>query len=329
MPSSTSCAPNSLGSLGQQANTSRGVKSVVSDKHAVEVVTFFMSEEEKMEHLLDAMPFMRTEDLSGYKKHFLPDAPSSKPVKRRRGSPGQCLAPSSLPDCANPAGTCGSGTLMEDVNEGSVVCLACGLIQSLSILESASMFASPSFHSGVSSIVVHHYSRIVHWVENIASLQGETKPKMTMEQEVALDTFCRNEESRIGGGVFLIREALRRDVIPYRFLRHANTIAFARWPTKVKLPSLSAKDVRAVLLQLRRYEDAWHREILGNSSIKRRNFPPFRFMWPVIIDDLGLDPSMRTLVEPLKVKACIKKLQFIVDLMRKRIALEAESLVRK
>ncbi len=275
-----------------------------------------MTQDQWIEHLLDAAPFLKSDSLEEYQNEFCkPTAVVTKP-KRRRGSPNQVLETSSLPPCRNPKGECGLGTTIEDVREGSVVCIQCGLIQALSIFENAT--TSAIFHSGVSRIVVHHYSRIVHWAENIASLQGETKLTITESELTTLRTFCLAEESRIGVGVRAVREALHRKVIPYRFLRHANTLAFTLWPDKVKLPSLSDQDVRAVLQRLRRYEDVWQREISGKSRFKRKNFPAFRFMWPVIVEDLGLT-HLQDMVSPLVVPRCIANLIGLVCYMREII----------
>lgn len=292
---------------------------------ALQMDTCTMSPEEEIEHLLDAAQYLRTEDFNGYTQHFLSpqDRQPKVTAKKHRGSPGRCLQTFSLPDCANQGGKhpCGQGTTMEDVREGCVVCIQCGLIQSMSILESVRTGAT--FHSGVSPIAVHHYSRIVHWVENIASMQGETKLTITPTEEAQLLAFCLKEEHRVGKGVFAVREALRRGIIPYRFLRHAPALAFRLWPRLVKLPSLSDKDVRAVLLRLRKYEDAWHLEILGNGIFKRKNFPAFRFMWPIIVEDLNL-VHLADMVKPLVVGRCLRKLGFIVNAMKLRI-LEEEA----
>src|SRR3954471_17703578 len=165
MTSLTSCAP--VSDAQAQSVTLLGPNQIPS-RRAVEVVTFFMTEEEKINHLLDAMPYMKEEALIGYGERFLPVAKVEPAKKKRRGSPNQCIGISSLPACANQE--CGLGTMIEDAREGSVVCIACGLIQSLSILDHAC--TDVYSHSGVSPLVVHHYSRIVHWVENITSLQG-------------------------------------------------------------------------------------------------------------------------------------------------------------
>lgn len=277
-----------------------------------------MSPEEEIEHLLDAKEYMRTGDSSGYVARFVDKQPEveKKLVKKRRGSQYTVLSEQKLPECANK---CALDMMIEDVREGCVVCTQCGLIQSLVILEDARTGAT--FHDGVSRIVVHHYSRIAHWVANIASLQGETKITLTENEENSLRQFCQKEGDRLGKGVFAVREAIRRGIIPYRFLRHANAIAFRLWPEDVKLPSLSDSDIRAILLQLRRYEDAWQEEILAKSTVKRKNFPAFRFMLPIIAEDLSL-PHLADLVAPLSVLNCIRKLNSIVALLRANIDLK-------
>lgn len=277
-----------------------------------------MSAEEEIEHLLDAKEFLRNEDSSGYAQLLDPSLTSVQPSqpKRRRCSPWAANHVS-LPDCRNGpfcgGGPLASGTTIEDANGGSVVCFQCGLIQATSIFEPATTDAL--HHDGVGRVVVHRYSRIVHWAANMKSLQGETGVTLTEEQWAILRAYLKDEESHIGTGVFAVREALRRKIIPYRFLRHATTIAWLVWSDQAKPPVIKSDEFRCILRRLREYESVWDSEISGKTLYKRKNFPTFRFMFPFVTSDLGLD-HLCALVQPHTVKRSLKKMNWVVGVMR-------------
>lgn len=177
--------------------------------------------------------------------------------------------------CKRPG--CNSTEIIEDVNEGSVVCIQCGMIQSMSVFESADTNAI--YHEGVSRTVVHRYSRIVYLRAILLGLQGETRVDLDLEEWITLQLYFQQEDTQSAPkNAALVKKAIRHLKLPYRLMRHAHTLAWQLW--KISLPNLDVQETRDVFRQFRVFENAWDREPLGSSIRKgRKKFPSYSVVW--------------------------------------------------
>src|SRR5204863_5092846 len=140
-----------------------------------QLLTPILSEPEMIDFYLHASEFLRSENWEDCYQYFRaranqfptiyqalekvkPALVHQPPLKRRRGSPNQSNPLPPLPKCKNIR--CNSPDTIEDVTEGCVVCVACGMIQSTSVMETA--VTNAQFHEGVSRFAVHRYSRWIY-----------------------------------------------------------------------------------------------------------------------------------------------------------------------
>lgn len=196
--------------------------------------------------------------------------------------------------CSNPS--CNSSDLNVDADGGSVVCFQCGMIRDSSVFEDASTAAV--FHTGVSRIVVHRYSRIVVVRGVLRSLQGETQVSLKPEELILLSSyFPKGEKPR---SALIIKRAIRILKLPKRLMYHATTILSQLWQNPT--PSLSEHEIREVLLRFRALENAWDRAPL-ESSIRegRKKFLSLPLVWKFLCNKLGY-VNLGLVMEELQIK---------------------------
>lgn len=236
--------------------------------------------------------------------------PASKPSNKLVLPP---LRYQSLPPCKGPS--CGSLDVIEDVNEGSVVCLACGLIQSMYVFESARTDAI--FHGGVSRIVAHRYSRIAYLRGILRSLQGNTQTLFVQSNSqrpfeadfAAIEQYFPSEGPRPNG--FRVKRAIIALGLPLRLLYHAHSIAFILF--KCPTPNPSEQEIRDVLRLFRVLENAWDRLPLGGSIRKgRKKFLSYPVVWKLLCLQLGFI-ELSVLLPPLKNQRLCRKQHFIFN----------------
>lgn len=174
---------------------------------------------------------------------------------------------------------CGSTEIIEDVNEGSVVCIQCGLIQCTSVFGGPIAGTDVYYHGGVSRTVVHRYSRIVYLRSILSSLQGETHVDLSLGEWIMLQQFFHTGENQsLPKEGPSVKKAIRSLKLPYRLMRHAYTIAWQLW--KIKLPNPSGQEIRDIFQLFRAFENAWDRAPLASSVRNgRRKFPAYAVVW--------------------------------------------------
>jgi hypothetical protein len=257
--------------------------------------------------LLDNYETMRQDNLETLSSSFagsdLPRVPSSS---RTLELPKPCTW--TRPPCKDPS--CGSSEIFEDVNGGSVVCLACGLIQSMFVLESASTNAI--FHGGVSRIVVHRYSRIAYLRGVFRSIKGETRIELDPSEQERLQSYIQNDASpsKVPMGL-RVKRAIKALRLPPKLLYHAHTIAFMLFKTPT--PNPSEQEIRDVLRLFHVLENAWDRLPLDGSIRKgRKKFLSFPVVWKQLCLQLGF-VGLSTLLPPLRSKKLRDKQLLIFD----------------
>lgn len=110
-----------------------------------------------------------------------------RPKKRLRQSPATALY-TPLPACVSCKGT----NVIEDVEQGQIVCTDCGLIQSQGVFTVDSAHCSWDRIKMGSRVYIHRYSKVTHFVSVIRSLQGQTNPDGCAE-------VVRSLQARLGG----------------------------------------------------------------------------------------------------------------------------------
>jgi hypothetical protein len=231
--------------------------------------------EEVNNYLMDSMPYLATSDLSGWKERFAPEAP--RPVKRRRCSPNEKIW-TKRPPCVE----CKSDEIIEDVTEGSVVCTACGTIQGI-LLGTGPANTSVARLQQVGRHVVHRYSRVVYFRSFLASIQGETKPKIG-EQELA---NLRRLTSGPSCTPETVSRALKKLKLGSKYRRHRYSLAVTLSDGHFK-PLLLPGDTMSVMLTLfRRVEWYW---MFGGKKVvkKRRVFLSYPYVYYQLCYHLNL-----------------------------------------
>lgn len=193
------------------------------------------------------------------------------------------LAPSKNPNpaaCLNPS--CKSLDIHVDANGACAVCFQCGLIRDTAVFEDASI--SAVFHTGVSRIVVHRYSRIAVVRGVLRSLKGETNLCWTLAEEDKIYNYCQSEGSPQSAA--LVKKCIKTLKLPRRLLHHATTIAFRLWP--IPIPNPSEYEIRSVLLRFRELENVWDRLALGSSVRNgRKKFLSLPLVWKFLCQAQG------------------------------------------
>lgn len=266
------------------------------------------SSEQHIEDLLDNYSKLRGGDLpTSSTSSDGPDLQSATPLSKRLVLPP--LRYDRMPPCRGPS--CLSSDVMEDVTEGCVVCLACGLIQSMCVLENASIDAI--YHEGVSRYVVHRYSRIARLRGCLRSLQGETKCVLAPEEKESLLLYFQKEGNPAPTG-FQVKKALSRLKFSPRLQYHAHTIAY--WLFRSRTLNPSEREIREVLRLFRALENAWDRLPLAGSIRKgKKKFLSVPVVWHELCSQLGFHELGEAFPLPKSKKVIQKTLLAFSDLV--------------
>lgn len=195
--------------------------------------------EAQMNYLLDCLDYLKEGDTNGWKKRFAPDTLqettcSAEPMKkkRRRCSPDALLwAP--RPPCTR----CKSPEILEDTWGGSVVCTACGLVQTTQTIGVTCANMSFEQLTNGNRKLVHRYSRVAYFRSFLLGLQGKTYPMISAAEldslRVTLGGCDVNDET--------VKRALKMLNLSTRFRRHRYTLA------RMLNPSYKPVSIDAVL----------------------------------------------------------------------------------
>jgi transcription initiation factor TFIIIB Brf1 subunit/transcription initiation factor TFIIB len=128
--------------------------------------------EKLLDYLMDSMQYLKHDDLVGWKAKFQPEPilPAKK-QKRLRQSPA---AAPIIP--FEPCLECKSDQILDDVREGQVVCLSCGLIQTRVVFTADFAHCTYDQIRNTARVAIHRYSRVVHFLNVIRLLTGDSSP---------------------------------------------------------------------------------------------------------------------------------------------------------
>lgn len=213
--------------------------------------------------------------------------------------------------------SCNSTDILEDAGTGSVVCIQCGMIQCMFMLENAHTYAP--YHQGVSPTAVHRYSRIVYLRAILLGLRGDTRANLELGDLMELEWFFHEDEDhrKWPKTASSIRKAIKLLKLPSRLLRHTSVIAWHLWKTKCPLPNES--DIRDIIRLFRAYENVWEREPLGGSVRQgRKKFIAYSVIWNYLAQKLG-HQALVNLLPPLKNKKLVRTQTLILDAMALKV----------
>lgn len=188
-----------------------------------------LPDSEKMEYLLSSVIYLSKEDVTGWKRKFQLDTSTEKnslcdaekktdqqKKKRRRGSPD--AIPWKPYDACKE---CGSGDIVEDVQQGRVVCTSCGMIQVSQILGSDSSNMTYEQLKNGPNKKIHYYSRVVYFRSILMGMQALTNPQISKEELRDLRVACGGSKNI---DVQTTVKALRVTKLSSRFRRHRHSI---------------------------------------------------------------------------------------------------------
>jgi hypothetical protein len=186
--------------------------------------------------------------------------------------------------------------IVEDVQEGHVVCTRCGMIQhSRAVMETA--ITNAQFHTGLSPDVVHRYSRWIYLRSIIQATLGETQVELLQEHRLLLLQFGENTGEC---GPKAIKRGIRHHKLPYRLMRHATTIATQLWPKTTRhLPSVGQSEMALLCRRFREYENVWDSERSERCKRGRKSFMNYRELWVQLTKDCHCT-RLQSLFEPMK-----------------------------
>lgn len=195
-----------------------------------------LPDSEKMDYLLNSVTFLSDQDVTGWKAKFqvgastennsaLPPTTENKqpPKKRRRLAPGAVLL-MPYPACAE----CKSEEIIEDHDQGRVVCMGCGMIQVSQLLGIASTNMTYDQLKNGPCTKIHYYSRVVYFRSILMGMQALTTPQISGKELNDLRVVCDGESYP---DVNAVARAIRKLGMASRFYRHRYTITQMLFPS--------------------------------------------------------------------------------------------------
>jgi hypothetical protein len=197
-----------------------------------------------LDYLMDSLTFLKNQDLQGWKAKFLQTRPAPPP-KRIKMSPGT-FTETPLPPCME----CESTNVIEDIKEGIMVCVSCGLIQSRVVSMDARAHCTYEDIQNRPRVYIHRYSRISYFWTVIRLLQGDTSPI------ISADMLSRLQAEIVGTiSVVTINDALRKLNVSKKYRRHRWSLL--RMLTGIQEYKWSPEHIKIMLKSFRRIEYYW------------------------------------------------------------------------
>ena len=216
-----------------------------------------LPDSERMEYLLNCVTYLSNQDVAGWKKRFQPVSTETssvdpttttmepKPKKRRRMAPSRVLW-TPYPPCTE----CKSEEILEDHEQGRVVCMSCGMIQVTQLMGNASTNMTYEQLKNGPCTKIHYYSRVVYFRSLLMGMQALTNPQISKEELHALRVACAGISSP---NVDAVAKQIRRLGMSSRFHRHRFTITLMLYPSYKPL-YIAAVDFFAILKYFTRIE---------------------------------------------------------------------------
>lgn len=192
-----------------------------------------LPDSEKMEYLLNSVTFLSDQDVAGWKKRFQPgvsteinsiDATKEKPKKKRRRMAPSAILLTPYPACKE----CHSEDIVEDHEEGRVICIGCGMIQVTQLMGIATTNMTYDQIKNGPCTKIHHYSRVAYFRSFLMGMQALTNPQISDEELQNLRVACGGISSP---DVDAVAKAIRKMGMSSRFHRHRYTLTHRLFPS--------------------------------------------------------------------------------------------------
>lgn len=216
-----------------------------------------LPDSEKMEYLLNSVTYLSNQDVDGWKKQFQPISTVTsstqqntttmepKRKKRRRMAPSAVLW-TPYPPCLE----CQSEEIVEDHEQGRVICTACGMIQVTRLLGNASTNMTFDQLRNGPCTKIHYYSRVVYFRSLLMGMQALTSPQISEKELQDLRAACAGISSP---NVDAVAKQIRKLGMASRFHRHRFTITRMLFPSYIPL-CIAAVDFFDILKYFTRIE---------------------------------------------------------------------------
>ena len=227
--------------------------SCLEDLHNAYLMS--LPDSEKMEYLLNSVTFLSSQDVNGWKERFQPgvstesnsiDATTEAPKKRRRRMAPSAVLLMPYPACKE----CNSEDIVEDHEEGRVVCISCGMIQVTQLLGIASTNMTYDQIKNGPCTKIHHYSRVAYFRSFLMGMQALTNPQISEKELRDLQVACDGISSPC---VDAVAKAIRKLGMASRFHRHRYTLTARLFPS-YKPMYISGRDFFDILRYFTRIE---------------------------------------------------------------------------
>lgn len=230
-----------------------------------------LSGPEQLEYLLSCQDYLREDDVSGWKKRFRPELlqettsqeKTTTKRKKRRMSPDAVIW-QPHPNCVS----CGSKEVIEDMTEGSVVCLACGLIQNTMLIGMGAAHLSYGQLRDGNRKIVHHYSRVTYFRSFVTALQGKTEPIISQEGLADLRRSIGGDDSSVINEETVVL-ALKRMKLSTKLRRHKYTLAGMLNPDfkQIRIPYIDFFELLRLFRKVEYYYNWFTKKKLGGRKV--------------------------------------------------------------
>lgn len=237
-----------------------------------------MQSTDALEYLMDAMEYLKSGDLTGWQEKFNPvQTITPPPAKRLRQCPS--IAPVLPMDLCME---CKSEDVIDDIHNGQIVCITCGLIQQRGVFTGDTAHCSYDRMRTMSAVHIHRYSRVKNFIEILRLGEGDSRPMIDQETmkslQVAVDGLNVVDD-------ISIRKVLRTLGLSQRYRRHSMFFVH-KFGGRGTCPMIKAADVFRLVKMFRRVEvffDLHRHKIWPN----RKTFFSYKFILYQLLNEMG------------------------------------------
>jgi hypothetical protein len=216
-----------------------------------------------MNYLLDCQPYLKENNLNGWMLKFQDtEPPVQEPKQKKRRMSPNVVFLERLPRCSE----CNSNHVIDDVETGSVVCTACGIVQATPSLTTGPANMSADRMMNGTRIAIHRYSRVIYFRSFMLSIQGVTSPEISKQNEKALRLMLAGKSSIKPTNV---RECLKKMGLSGRYRRHIESLTETLSDGKYKPLKIPHDTLIRLLTLFRKVECAWDHGVKQDNTTRK------------------------------------------------------------
>jgi len=238
------------------------------------------------DYLMDCQVYLKTQDLEGWKQQFQP-APTTqtKTIPKNKHSPNLKYH-TPFDACLQ----CKSGMVIEDVPNGQIVCVQCGLIQSRVVSTEGAAHCSWDQILNSTRVSIHRYSKVGYMWTVLRWLQGESSPCITE------DTLCRLQAEVDGvKTVDQVKKGLKNLGLVRKYTRHKWSLL--RLLGGPQIYNFNPDTVFSIIKMFRRIE---YYSKYNKSIFKCRSFFSYTVLIYIFLQELNLPAPQSLLLKDPK-----------------------------